>query len=59
MSIDDAARFDPRIGAAVERVLLRGTRQSKLEYRADGSVAIRVYINTTDLWNELRQTAGW
>jgi hypothetical protein len=54
LSIGEAAKQDPRIADAVDRVLLRA-RIYKVEYRADGSVMVRMMIDSRDLWYELCQ----
>ena len=53
-SIGQAANQDPRIADAVNRSLLRA-RVFKVEYRADGSVMVRMVIDSRDLWYELCQ----
>ncbi len=54
MTIEQAGRSDPRIGDAVNRSLLRA-RVYKVEYRADGSVMVRIMVDPRELWYELRE----
>lgn len=53
-TLDSAANLDPRINDAVNRSLLHA-RVYKVEYRADGSVLVRMSIDPRDLWQELHQ----
>jgi hypothetical protein len=54
MTLGDAAKNDPRIAEAIDRAMLRA-RVYKVEYRADGSVMVRMMIDPRDLWFELCQ----
>src|SRR5262249_57387247 len=51
--IDDAAKIDPRYAEAINRVMLRATVY-KVDWRADGSVAVRMSVDSRDVWYELR-----
>lgn len=57
MSIEDAARKDPRILGAINGALLRA-RTFKTDFRADGSVMVRMTLDARTLWNELTQAVG-
>jgi hypothetical protein len=57
LTIDQAIKQDPRIGEAVNRALLRA-RVYKVDYRADGSVVVRMSIDSRELWEEFRMIAG-
>jgi hypothetical protein len=52
-TLGDAVRADPELSAAVSRVLL-GARDSRVDYQADGSVHVRVYLNLHDAWEQLQ-----
>jgi hypothetical protein len=52
-TLADAARADPEVAAAVDRVLL-DAREHHVEFRADGSVAVGVSLNLRDAWDRLR-----
>lgn len=55
-TLDDLARQDAGTADAINRSLLR-TRVYKVEYRADGSVMVRMTLDAGDLWNELQMAA--
>jgi len=54
-TLGSAADADPRIAKAVESAL-RSARVYKTEYRADGSVLVRMSLNLRLLWSELDAT---
>jgi hypothetical protein len=56
VTIDEAAKMDPRYGSAVNNALLRA-RVDKAEPRADGSYLVRIKIDAQDLWIELRSAS--
>jgi hypothetical protein len=57
MTIEQAAGANPRIAAAVERVVLRA-RLYKVDYNADGTAMVRMMLDPRDLWTELRQATS-
>jgi hypothetical protein len=52
MTIDDAAKRDPRIARALDRAMLRA-RMFKVDYDADGGVTVRTTIDAEDVWDEI------
>jgi hypothetical protein len=52
MTVDDAAKRDPRIARALERAMLRA-RTFKVDYDADGGVTVRMTIDAEDVWDEI------
>jgi hypothetical protein len=52
LTLDDAARKDPRIGQALDRAMFRA-RVYKVEHDADGSTTVRVMIDPRDVWSEI------
>jgi hypothetical protein len=54
LTLEDAAKQDPRIAEAINRTLLRA-RVYKVEYLADQSISVRMTIDSRDLWGELLQ----
>lgn len=57
MTIEQAARQNPRIAEAVERTLLRA-RVFQVETSDDSGVLARITIDTNDLWSELQKARG-
>jgi hypothetical protein len=56
-SIEDMCKENPRIAGVVENALLRA-RVYSVEYRDDGSVRVRLMLNSRDLWDDLRQATA-
>jgi hypothetical protein len=54
LTVDQAARQDPRVADAVARTIARSVLY-KTEYRSDGSVAVRVQADMQFFWDELRR----
>ena len=52
MTVDDAAKRDPRIARALDRAMLRA-RMFKVDYDADGGVSVRMTIDAEDVWDEI------
>jgi hypothetical protein len=48
-----AADADPRLAARIDRVLQRSSHLYKVEYRSDGTVAVRISFDLRDLWQAL------
>lgn len=54
LTVDEAARQDPRVADAVARTIGRSLLY-KTEYRSDGSVAVHVQADMRLFWDELRR----
>jgi hypothetical protein len=52
-TLGDAAHADPRINEAVDRAM-KHTRTFKVDYRADGSVVVRVDLDLRAAWDEVK-----
>jgi hypothetical protein len=52
-TLSDALRAQPSMAAAVDRAM-QHAHTFKVDYRADGSVLVRVTLDLRDAWNELR-----
>jgi len=53
LTVGQAARQDPRIAAAISRMIEHVTPY-KYQYNSDGSVAVHCEADLRDLWDELR-----
>jgi hypothetical protein len=53
MTLGEAVKADPRFAEAVNQVMLRA-HTYKVDYRADGSVLVRVSLDLRNAWEELR-----
>ena len=52
LTIDEAAKKDPRIVRALDRAMLRA-RLFKVDYGAEGGVTVRMTIDAQDVWDEI------
>ena len=52
-TVGQAAKDDPRVEQAVRRALSR-SRIGKADYHANGSADVSVYLDLSDLWQELK-----
>lgn len=58
LTIGQAARQDPAIARAVDRTMMRN-RLSKVEWRGEQGIMVRMQIDPNDLWHELRRAVGY
>lgn len=56
-ALEEAARQNPRIADAIDRTLLRA-RVYGVSYGADRSIAVKMSIDSNDLWTALRYATG-